>query len=75
MSTKTPPRSRGIVFGVWSLMGSFGWFFSPITGSAIAVYLSTKHVFLFYSIFQFLVMFMVIGLQVYGLSKRRGYSA
>jgi DHA1 family multidrug resistance protein-like MFS transporter len=75
MSSQTPPGSRGMIFGVWTLLGSLGWFFSPITGSAIAVALSTKHIFLFYSIFQFLSVLLILGFQVYRSRNRTGADA
>ena len=49
LSMNTPPENRGLLFGVQTLVGSMGWFLSPLAGSAISIQLGIKHVFLFFS--------------------------
>jgi MFS family permease len=54
LSTMTHPNNRGAVLGLQTSAGSVGWFFSPLAGSAIAIYLDLKYIFLFFSISLFL---------------------
>jgi len=54
LSTMTHPSNRGAVFGLQTSAASVGWFFSPLAGSAIAIYLDLRYIFLFFSISLFL---------------------
>ncbi len=74
MSTHTPPHRRGIVFGIQTLVGSFGWFVSPLTGSWIAIQFSTRHVFLSYSLAIILAFGIVITVKTIA-AKRPGAGA
>jgi DHA1 family multidrug resistance protein-like MFS transporter len=51
LSYRTPPEKRGLLFGLQTSIGSAAWSLSPLAGSAVSVYLSVQHVFLFFSLF------------------------
>ena len=63
LSTMTHPNNRGAVLGLQTSAGSVGWFFSPLAGSAIAIYLDLKYIFLFFSISLFLSFMLLIFVQ------------
>lgn len=50
LSALTPPGKRGAVLGLQTSAGNIGWFFSPLAGSAVAIWLDLRHVFLLYCI-------------------------
>jgi len=50
LSASTPPRHRGVVFGLQTSAGALGWFLAPLAGSAVSIYFSIRHVFLFFSL-------------------------
>ena len=50
LSTSTPPRYRGFVLGLQTSAGSLGWFLAPLVGSAVSIYFSIGHIFLFFSL-------------------------
>ena len=64
LSTMTHPKNRGAVLGLQTSAASVGWFFSPLAGSAIAIYLDLKYVFLFFSISLFLTFVLLISVQL-----------
>ena len=50
MSEHSPPDKRGFFFGIQTLVSSSGFFLSPLVASAISINISTKHIYLFYSV-------------------------
>ena len=47
----TPPKRRGVLFGIQAFVASMGWFFAPLTGSAISIKFGVQQIFLFTSCF------------------------
>lgn len=62
LSMMTHPDNRGAILGLQTSAGSVGWFLSPLAGSAIAIYLDLKYIFLFFSISLFLSFILVFFL-------------
>lgn len=60
LSANTPLRSRGTAIGMQTLFGSLGWFLSPLAGSAVAVGLGIRHVFLLFSLALFVLFLSVL---------------
>ncbi|MBA7646127.1 Multidrug resistance protein MdtG [subsurface metagenome] len=60
LSANVPPRNRGILMGLQTTAGSIGWFLSPLTASAISIYLSIKHIFIFFSLSLFLTFLVIV---------------
>ncbi|UCF96039.1 MAG: MFS transporter [Spirochaetaceae bacterium] len=63
LSTLTHPNNRGAVLGLQTSVGGVGWFFSPLAGSAVAIYLDLKYVFLFYALSLLLSLLIPLYLQ------------
>ncbi len=68
LSSNVHPGNRGVLFGLLTSAGNIGWFFSPLAGSAIAIYWSIKHIFLFFSMSLFIT-FLIIA--VYRIHMNR----
>jgi len=60
LSASTPLSSRGTAIGLQTLFGSLGWFLSPLAGSAVAVGLGIRHVFLLFSLALFALFISVL---------------
>lgn len=45
LAEMTPSKRRGLLFGVQTTVGNFGWFLAPLAGSAVSIAFSIRHVF------------------------------
>jgi DHA1 family multidrug resistance protein-like MFS transporter len=75
LSVNTPLESRGTAIGIQTLFGSMGWFFSPLAGSALAVGLGLRHIFLAFSLSLFLLFVTVTAYRWRVNGKRPGISS
>jgi len=54
LSAEVTPARRGLLMGLVTTSGSLAWSVSPMAGSAVAIFLGIRYVFLFLSIFLFI---------------------
>jgi len=63
-------EKRGVLFGLITMVGSFGWAVSPMIGSFISIRFSTKSIFLTFS--AMMLMTALVSLAIYTFRKKSG---
>lgn len=63
-------EKRGVLFGLITMVGSFGWAVSPMIGSFVSIRFSTKSIFLTFS--AMMLMTALVSLAIYTFRKKSG---
>ena len=74
VTERTPQSRRGLIFGLQTMVGSFGWFFAPLTATAIAINMSIRHIYLFFAAAVGLSCLVVLVFKMFGVDRIGGAS-